>query len=98
LTKQVGEAGNRIKGNRMTFQEIWRQLCRKRPLLSDPDSTVEFKSVNLKSLLRQAYEQGEKAGRVAGGLDAAGRTSNNQASDGNSSHPLDFLNGIFNKR
>ena len=89
----------------MTFQEIWQQLCRKRPLLSDPESTVEFKSVNLKSLLRQAYEQGEKAGRVAGGLETGGRTSNNQSSGGkppqsfgNSSHPLDFLNGIFNKR
>lgn len=94
----------------MTFQEIWQQLCRKRPLLADPDSTVEFKSANLKSLLRQAYEQGEKAGRVSGSLESGGRASSNQSSGnqsssgqssqsfGNSSHPLDFLNGIFNKR
>lgn len=45
----------------MTFDAIWEQLCRKNPSLSKGDSTVEFKSDNLKILLRQVYDQGVKS-------------------------------------
>lgn len=45
----------------MTFDTIWDQLCRKNPALSKGDSTVEFKSANLKTLLRQVYDQGAKS-------------------------------------
>lgn len=45
----------------MTFQEIWQQLCRKSPSLEKPGATVEFKSENLKALLRQVYDQGQKS-------------------------------------
>lgn len=85
----------------MTFQEIWQQLCRKRPLLSDPDSTVEFKSVNLKSLLRQAYEQGEKAGiesEAKRAFDANQRDKNQPQTTQRNSGPFDFMNDFFNKR
>lgn len=44
----------------MRFQEIWDQLCRKKPELSKTDATVEFRSSNLQALLRQVYEQGQK--------------------------------------
>ena len=45
----------------MTFQEIWASLCKKRPLLSDPNATVEVSSDGFKKLLRQVYEQGQKS-------------------------------------
>lgn len=45
----------------MTFDAIWEQLRRKNPALSKGDSTVEFRSDNLKTLLRQVYEQGVKS-------------------------------------
>lgn len=45
----------------MTFQEIWDQLCRKQPLLTDAKATVEFKPENLQLLLRQVYEQGQNS-------------------------------------
>lgn len=47
----------------MRFTEIWAQLVRKSPKLAKDDATVEFKAANLRALLRQVYEQGEKAGR-----------------------------------
>lgn len=47
----------------MTFHDIWNQLLKKSSSLADPQSKVEFTSENLKALLRQVYEQGEKAGR-----------------------------------
>jgi len=45
----------------MTFKEIWAQLCRKQPALQNPQTTVEFTSENLQSLLKQVYEQGKKS-------------------------------------
>jgi hypothetical protein len=57
----------------MTFQNIWQQLCRKRPKLNDPQSVAEFTSDNLKSLLEQVYNQGFKHGKESvpssGGMD-----------------------------
>lgn len=47
----------------MTFNEIWEQLCRKEPLLRRPESQVTFTSENLRSLLEQVYEQGERSGK-----------------------------------
>lgn len=47
----------------MTFDEIWNQLLRKSPSLAKDESTVEFRADNLKLLLRQVYEQGEKQGQ-----------------------------------
>jgi len=86
----------------MTFQEIWQQLCRKRPLLADDDSIVEFKSINLKSLLRQAYEQGEKAGSASAAAnrdaDVNSGGSCSPQRDGQKGDPFDFLSGVFGKR
>ncbi len=45
----------------MTFQEAWDQLTRKQSKLLDPDAVVTFKAGNLKTLLRQFYEQGGKS-------------------------------------
>ena len=45
----------------MTLEDIWNQLCRKQPQLAKDDTTIEFKSQNLKSLLSQVYEQAQKA-------------------------------------
>lgn len=47
----------------MTFQQIWDQLVIKQPRLADRSAKVEFSSDNLKTLLRQVYEQGEKQAR-----------------------------------
>jgi hypothetical protein len=48
----------------MTFEAIWQQLCSKKPALKTPETKiVEFTSQNLKALLRQVYEQGERHGR-----------------------------------
>lgn len=44
----------------MTFDSIWQQLCRKNPKLENEEAGVVFKSVHLKALLRQVYEQGER--------------------------------------
>lgn len=51
----------------MTFQSIWEQLTRKDPRLTDPETKVEFTAENLRRLLRQVYEQGEKQGQGRGG-------------------------------
>ena len=45
----------------MTLEYIWNQLCRKQPKLLNKNATVEFTSQNLKALLAQVYEQGQKA-------------------------------------
>ena len=47
----------------MTFNDIWSQLCAKRPKLNDPDAAVEIKVSQFKALLRQVYEQGEAANK-----------------------------------
>jgi len=44
----------------MTFDEIWAQLCAKKPSLKDPASQAVFTSEQLEKLLRQVYEQGAK--------------------------------------
>ena len=44
----------------MTFDAIWQQLCRKVPKLENDSAKVEFESKNLRALLRQVYEQGER--------------------------------------
>lgn len=53
----------------MTFNQIWDQLCSKKPSLKRADSTLEFKPENLKALLRQVYEQGRKSAEYAGKSD-----------------------------
>lgn len=45
----------------MTFDSIWLRLCEKSHLLVDGESIVEFRSKNLKILLRQVYEQGQNS-------------------------------------
>ena len=45
----------------MTFDEIWNQLLRKRPELGDGGATIELTADNLRQLLRQVYEQGQKS-------------------------------------
>lgn len=47
----------------MKFSAVWDQLCRKHPGLSNDRSTIECTSANLRSLLRQVYDQGEKEGK-----------------------------------
>ena len=56
----------------MKFDDIWNQLCRKQPKLGNADSVVEFKSGNLKALLRQVYEQGQKSANDANQRQASG--------------------------
>lgn len=48
----------------MKFYEIWNQLVRKNSKLENDDAEVTFKASNLKALLRQVYEQGEKEATV----------------------------------
>lgn len=45
----------------MNFETIWLQLCHKNNLLLRDETVVEFKSRNLKILLRQVFEQGQKS-------------------------------------
>ena len=45
----------------MTFDTIWLRLCEKSHLLVDGESIVEFRSKNLKILLKQVFEQGQKS-------------------------------------
>lgn len=45
----------------MTFNDLWSSLERKRPLLADDSAKVEITSLNLKILLRQAYEKGQES-------------------------------------
>lgn len=52
----------------MTFREIWQQLVRKDSRLLDGDAKVEFTSSNLKKLLEQVYEQGQKSVPKSGGM------------------------------
>lgn len=42
----------------MTFDEIWNTLVAKNDRLNEPNATVEFRSENLKKLLRQVYYKG----------------------------------------
>lgn len=49
----------------MSFQEIWQQLVRKQPKISDDDSEIIFKAGNLRHLLRQVYEQGQASSKPA---------------------------------
>lgn len=44
----------------MYFEDIWAQLCRKRPSLNNPSAKVEIEADNFKALLKQVYEQGQK--------------------------------------
>lgn len=44
----------------MDSEEIWDQLCRKRPALRNGEAIVQFKSKELKRLLVQVWEQGKK--------------------------------------
>ena len=58
---QAIEATKQEANEAMTFQEIWTSLCKKRPLLNDPNATVEVSSEGFRKLLRQVYEQGQKS-------------------------------------
>lgn len=44
----------------MKFDEIWQQLERKNADLKNDEAEVVFKAKNLRHLLRQVYDQGEK--------------------------------------
>lgn len=57
----------------MSFQDIWAQLCRKEPSLLKPETVVEFKSDNLKALLLQVYEQGQRS--IQKNIDATRKSS-----------------------
>jgi hypothetical protein len=43
----------------VTFNQLWDQLVRKKPDLSDDGAKVTITSLSLKAMLRQAYEQGQ---------------------------------------
>lgn len=45
----------------MTFGEIWASLVNKCPDLANDAAVVEFRSDNLRRLLRQVYDQGAKS-------------------------------------
>ena len=45
----------------MTFDEIWRQLERKRPKIAADDAVVEFRAANLRALLQRVYSEGRKS-------------------------------------
>jgi hypothetical protein len=45
----------------VTFDAIWLQLCDKSIHLTNDEAVVEFRSKNLKILLRQVYEQGRRS-------------------------------------
>jgi len=49
----------------MSFAEIWAQLTRKDASLEDADAKVSMSAGNLKRLLRQVYDQGAAARKVA---------------------------------
>ena len=44
----------------MTFDSLWQQLVNKTPRLTDDNAVVEIKAIQLKRLLRQAYDAGAK--------------------------------------
>ena len=44
----------------MLFNEAWDKLVAKKRSLVDDDAVIEIKPSNLRSLLRQFYEQGQK--------------------------------------
>jgi len=50
----------------MLFKDIWKQLCNKKPLLENENSTTEFTSGNLKHLLEQVYDKGFDNGMKCG--------------------------------
>lgn len=45
----------------ITFGKVWQQLVTKRPELEKPETKVEFTAGNLRRLLEQVYEQGQKS-------------------------------------
>jgi hypothetical protein len=45
----------------LSLEQIWQQLCKKDSRLAQPETVVDFKSENLKKLLAQVYEQGQKS-------------------------------------
>lgn len=47
----------------MTFDQLWKQLVAKRSALAKDETKVEFTAGHLRKLLRQVYEQGQKAQR-----------------------------------
>lgn len=53
----------------MTFDEIWKQLCKKQPGLTDPFAIVEFDSASLRRLLLQVYEKGRESAPKESGFE-----------------------------
>jgi hypothetical protein len=47
----------------MGFDDIWKHLLAKKPALSDDEAVCEFKAANLRTLLRQVYDQGYERGK-----------------------------------
>jgi hypothetical protein len=50
----------------LTLEQIWQQLCKKDTRLNQPETVVDFKSENLKKLLAQVYEQGQRSAKSNG--------------------------------
>lgn len=76
----------------MTFQDIWNQLVRKNPAIAENGKTVEFQSENLKRLLRQVYEQGERKGK------SDAEAIHTAAANAPQSNPFNPFDGIFDGR
>ena len=45
----------------MTFDDIWERLTSKRPKLDDDQAVVQITAYNLRRLLQQVYELGQKS-------------------------------------
>ncbi len=45
----------------LSLEQIWQQLCKKDSRLDQPETVVDFKAENLKKLLAQVYEQGQRS-------------------------------------
>jgi len=44
----------------MDANEIWKQLCERHPMFSNPEHVVKLKARGLKALLDQAYLEGRR--------------------------------------
>lgn len=84
----------------MTFDSIWLQLCEKNNLLIVEESVVEFRSKNLKALLLQVYQQGQKnIPKAPTSREAETRESLKSKKDNDSIFDFDsFFGSIFGKK
>lgn len=47
----------------MGFDDIWKHLLAKKPALADDEATFKCSVANLRTLLRQVYDQGYERGK-----------------------------------